>query len=295
VRTVLPARTITRRPPGSGPAVLFVCPGQRPIAFFLASSVRSPCPGTGSPRTLDDAVVAHGGPPITMKTILFIDATPGGVSIPERILRRAGYLVHAVRDGRSGLSLAQSRPPDLIFVRRPAGALQGPALYRACKEHPACRWTPILAAIPAGEDPRPEDSPEDPGAVGADETIHLPINPFELLAKARFLIGDEGRRPPPRLALRQDALLETDRAQALGYLVNLSGTGAYVETDAAGTLGPFVRLRFSLPRKGRVLSAEARVIRADVKPGKTEGVALEFLGLDEDARRDLEEFLFLNG
>lgn len=230
-----------------------------------------------------------------MKTILFVDATPGGVSIHERILRRAGYLVHAVREGRSGLSLAESRPPDLIFVGRPVGELRGSELYRAFKDHPACRWTPILAAVPAGEDPRPEDSPEDPGAVGADETIHLPINPFELLTKARFLIGDEGRRPPPRLALRRDAMLETEQVQALGYLVNLSGTGAYVETDAAEALGPFVRLRFSLPRNGRVLSAQARVIRADAKPGKPEGVALEFLGLEDDARRDLEEFLFLNG
>jgi CheY-like chemotaxis protein len=135
-----------------------------------------------------------------MKTILFIDATRGGVSIPERILRRAGYLVHAVRDGRSGLSLAAPRPPDLIFVGSPAGALRGPALYRAFKDHPACRWTPILAAVPAGEDPRPEDSPEDPGAVGADETIHLPINPFELLAKARFLTAtrDGARHPGSR-------------------------------------------------------------------------------------------------
>ena len=230
-----------------------------------------------------------------MKTILFVDATSGGVSIPERILRRAGYLVHAARDGRSALSLAEARPPDLIFIGRASGALQGPGLYRAFKNHPASRWTPILAAIPPGDDPRPEDSPDDPVSVGADETIHLPINPFEMLAKTRFLLGDEGRRPPPRLALRRDALLETEEVQALGYLVNLSGSGAYVETDAARTLGPFVRLRFSLPRNGRILSARARVIRTDAGPGKPEGVALEFMGLDEEARRDLEEFLFLNG
>ena len=230
-----------------------------------------------------------------MKTILFIDASPGGVSIPERILRRAGYLVHAVRDGRSGLSLAEARPPDLVFVGSPTGALQGLDLHRAFKGHPACRLTPILSAVPAGEGGRAEDPSEDPGAVWADETIPLPINPFELLAKVRFLIGDEGRRPPPRLAIRQDALLETGQEQALGYLVNLSGTGAYVETDAAGRLGTSVWLRFSLPRNGRVLSAQTRVIRADVKPGKPEGLALEFVGMDEDARRDLEEFLFLNG
>ena len=230
-----------------------------------------------------------------MKTILFVDAAPGGVSIPERILRRAGYLVHAVGDGRSALSIAEARPPDLIFVGRPSGALRGPDLYRAFKNHPACRWTPILAAVVPGDDPRPEDSPEDPATVGADETIHLPINPFELLAKARFLIGDEGRRPPPRLALRRDAWLETDKVQALGYLTNLSGSGAYVETRDARALGGFVRLRFSLPSDGRVLSTRARVIRTDARPGKPEGIALEFMGLDEDARRDLEEFLFQNG
>jgi hypothetical protein len=90
-------------------------------------------------------------------------------------------------------------------------------------------------------------------------------------------------------------MLEAGQMQAPGYLVNLSGTGAYVETDAAGALGPTVRLRFSLPRKDRPLSAQARVIRADVKPGRPEGVALEFLRLDDEDRRDLEEFLFLNG
>ena len=230
-----------------------------------------------------------------MKSILVIEATPAASSLPQRILRRAGYIVHGARDGREAASRARERPPDLVYSGRDAVGFENAGDPRALRALPGLGGVPILLEVNPRRRAHPVSGARAEDKPGADETIEAPVNPFELLAKVRFLIGDDVRRPPPRLAIRRDAYVESGEIHALGALVNLSATGAFLETEAAGAIADPVRVRFALPEVGREISATGRVVRRVTMAGRPAGVALQFLDLDAEARRDLEEFLFLKG
>jgi CheY-like chemotaxis protein len=222
-----------------------------------------------------------------MKTILVIDSEQGDAEASTRILRYAGYLLHAARSAREALERAVADRPELIL------AIGGPGLYEALRSLPALRSTPILALLPRSGGP--EDSIAIASTGHVDGIVPIPANPVELLTKVRYLLRDEVRRPPPRAVLRRGARIEAGDVQATGSLVNLSGSGAFVETDIAGALEGPVRLRFSLPGMNQVFAPVGRVVRTIDRPGRPAGVALEFIDLDERSRRDLEEFLFLRG
>ncbi|OGP86302.1 MAG: hypothetical protein A2Y95_05940 [Deltaproteobacteria bacterium RBG_13_65_10] len=223
----------------------------------------------------------------SMKTILVIDSDQGRAKACTRVLRHAGYLLHVARSAREALDSAGAHPPDLVL------ATGRPALYEALRSFPGLRSTPILALLPRGEGS--EGVPSIASRGHADGTILIPANPVELLTKVRYVLRDECRRPPPRMALRRGTRIDAGDVQAMGALVNLSGSGAFVETDIAGALEGPVRLRFSLPGTNQVFSPVGRVVRTIDGAGRPSGVAVEFIDIDERSRHDLEQFLFLRG
>ncbi len=246
-----------------------------------------------------------------MKSILFIEArTPDG-NLPLSILSRAGYLVFTAPTAREALARARRGDPDLDGTGEPAEPPAGETLLKALRRYPALTETPILALRPPDPEPAagggppgepawdtpPLDGPPVDGA--PDEIVRTPVNPFELIAKVRFLLNEEIRRPPPRLWLKQEAELEAGEIHARGSLLNVSGSGALMEAraDELPEILPEgrVRLRFRLPESGLVLEPVGRVIRRVEEPGAQVRIALEFLDMDPDAQRALESFLFLNG
>jgi CheY-like chemotaxis protein len=238
-----------------------------------------------------------------MKSILFIEASPDRARLPKLILGRSGYRIHAVREAQEALVTASAEPPDLILVDAVDGGPEGRDLIRALRGIPALAGTPLLAFLKEGADPfgsgevspGPEEAPDAPAGARPDEIVRHPVNPFELLAKVRFLLNEEGRRPPPRLALRREAVVEAGEIHATGSLINLSGSGALVETEVAGVLEGSIQLRFSLPRTNRIFEPVGRVVRRSAPEGGAARIAVEFVEMDPESRRALESFLFLTG
>jgi CheY-like chemotaxis protein len=252
-----------------------------------------------------------------MKSILFIEARRPGGSLALSVLGRAGYLVTTARNAGEAFSRARQGAPDLIVTGEPDHGVSGETLLKALRRMPGLAETPILALRPregeeegAGRgqvlagglddldwDTPPYDAPPVDGA--PDEIVRTPVNPFELVAKVRFLLNEEIRRPPPRLSLKREVELEAGEVQARASLVNLSGSGVLLETPAwalpaALPEGP-VRLRFRLPETELLLEPEGRVIRRTEAPGEPARIALEFLEMDPDSQRALEDFIFLKG
>jgi DNA-binding response OmpR family regulator len=236
-----------------------------------------------------------------MKSILLIEASPEKTRLPELILSRATYRIRLARTEREALETAAAEPPDLIMAGAVEAGPEGGDLIGALRAMPALAGTPLLALLEEGADPAPggeeglEAAGEERAAAGPDEIVRLPANPFELLAKVRFLLDEEGRRPPPRLALRREAALEAGEIHATGSLLNLSGSGALLETEVAGVLEGPIRLRFSLPRRDRVIESVGRVVRRSTPEEGVGRIAVEFVELDPESRRVLESFLFLTG
>ena len=268
-----------------------------------------------------------------MKSILFIGAEPGGASTSRSIVGRAGYLLFAVGSARAGVAFSAGSAPDLIVAGEPAEGPSGEALLRLLRSHAPLRHTPVLALLPArkGELPpgpaafsetnfggpspqaaslegpaRESGLPEsllsgDPPPEGElpdgqpDEIVRMPANPVELIAKVRYLLNEDERRPPARLAIKRPAEVRAGEIQAIGSLCNLSGSGALVETQAAGALDGPVLLRFSLPRVKQILEPRGRVIRRIEREGEPGRIAVEFVEMDPESQEALASFLFMNG
>lgn len=248
-----------------------------------------------------------------MKSILVIEARRLEGNLPLSVLSRAGYVIFTARNAREALDQARRGAPDLIVTGEPDEAPSGETLLKTLRRLPALGQTPILALGrtspgPAADesagalDDLPWEAPplDGPPVDGApDEIVPRPVNPFELIAKVRFLLNEETRRPPPRLALKQEAELEAGAVQARGSLLNVSGSGALVEAPpevlpADLRDGP-VRLRFRLPESNLLLEPVGRIIRCEERSGGPARIALEFLEMDPAGQRALESFLFLNG
>lgn len=248
-----------------------------------------------------------------MKSILFIEADKTGANLPRSILGRAGYLVFAVPGAREAIASAARSAPDLVVVDAPAGGSSGEALLRALRSEGSLREVPVLAVLAADEEESFADGDafREAGASGIisnavdedgalpdgqpDEIVRAPANPFELIAKVRYLLNEDIRRPPPRLTLRRTAEVQAGAIQASGFLLNLSGSGALIETQVAGALNGPVRIRFRLPQTERVIEPVGRVIRRIEKKGEPGKIAVEFVEMDPPSQRALASFLFLNG
>ena len=248
-----------------------------------------------------------------MKSILFIEADRTGANPPRAILGRAGYLVFAVQSAREAIVFAARSAPDLVVAGASAEGPGGEALLRALRSEPALREIPVLAVVTAddgalfadadapGEAETPGISPnamdqEGPLPDGQpDEIVRTPANPFELISKVRYLLNEDIRRPPPRLTLKRTAEVQSGAIQASGFLLNLSGSGALIETQVAGALKGPVRIRFRLPQTERVIEPVGRVIRRIEKKGEPGRIAVEFVEMDPESQRALASFLFLNG
>lgn len=248
-----------------------------------------------------------------MKSILFIEADKTGANLPRSILGRAGYLVFAVQSAREAIAFAARSAPDLVVAGAPAEGPGGESLLRALRSERSLREIPVLAVVTAddgepfaggdapGEAEAPRISPSATDQDGPlpdgqpDEIVRAPTNPFELIAKVRYLLNEDIRRPPPRLTLRRTAEVQAGAIQASGFLLNLSGSGALIETQVAGALNGPVRIRFRLPQTERVIEPVGRVIRRVEKKGEPGRIAVEFVEMDPESQRALASFLFLNG
>jgi signal transduction histidine kinase len=96
-----------------------------------------------------------------------------------RLLRREGWAVEAVADGRAALEAARERRPDLVLSDVMMPNLDGIGLLRALRADPATMEIPvILLSARAGEDARVEGL-----SAGADDYLPKPFSARELVAR----------------------------------------------------------------------------------------------------------------
>jgi PAS domain S-box-containing protein len=97
----------------------------------------------------------------------------------RRLLARSGYEVEAVADGRSALSAARHRKPELVLTDVMMPGLDGFALLRALRADAELGGIPvILLSARAGEEARIEGLHS-----GADDYLIKPFSACELLAR----------------------------------------------------------------------------------------------------------------
>lgn len=109
-----------------------------------------------------------------------------------------------------------------------------------------------------------------------------------------------GRKLKPRadrrkLPLGRGATLVVGERTHIVGLSDLSGTGAYLVTSAAAAVGDELVLRLFVLPGSSALAVRARVVRV-VAGGQEQdhpsrGLAVEFVGVDEEGRARLESYV----
>lgn len=102
-----------------------------------------------------------------------------------RIFEREGYQVQSANDGIAALDLAQKLLPDLILLDIQMPLMNGFEVLSALKENPITATIPTI--IVTAKARQPSDVAHGLN-LGADDFIHKPFDPRELLARAESKI-----------------------------------------------------------------------------------------------------------
>jgi DNA-binding response OmpR family regulator len=129
---------------------------------------------------------------MAMKTILVVDDEPKIVQVVRDYLERAGYGVHAARDGKSALAAARSEKPDMIILDLGLPELNGLDVTRELRKFSAA---PVIMLTARSEETDKLIGLE----LGADDYVTKPFSPKELVARVRAVfrrIENYGETPP---------------------------------------------------------------------------------------------------
>ena len=128
-----------------------------------------------------------------MPRILLVEDNELNRDMLSRRLLRQGFEVALAADGRQGVEMARTTPPDLILMDMSLPILSGWDAARQLKAEEATRTIPIIAltahAMSGDEDAARE--------AGCDDFDTKPIELPRLLGKIRALVGSEGKVTKP--------------------------------------------------------------------------------------------------
>ena len=141
--------------------------------------------------------------------VLIVDDSPTIVAALRKFLSSAGYVTLEALDAESGLELARSQSPQLIFLDIVLPGMNGFAALRAIRKDPALRDTPVI--MMSGNEQATEQFFGT--RIGADDFMKKPFARYEVFARIERLLDENFtlRRPvldPVREEREQNASIE---------------------------------------------------------------------------------------
>jgi DNA-binding response OmpR family regulator len=122
--------------------------------------------------------------------VLIVDDDPATLRLMEFVFRRADYEVHLAANGNIALSKAVEIEPDLMILDVMMPDMSGLEVCERLRAQPATIHLPIIILSAKGQI---EDKVTGFEA-GADDYVSKPVDPPELLARARALLQRIGGR-----------------------------------------------------------------------------------------------------
>jgi two-component system response regulator ResD len=113
--------------------------------------------------------------------ILVVDDDVTVAEVVERYLRREGFEVETVHDGRVALDRALARPPDLVVLDLMLPGIDG---LDVCRRLRALAPVPIIMLTARGDEGDRIVGLE----LGADDYVAKPFSPKELVARVRAVL-----------------------------------------------------------------------------------------------------------
>ena len=222
------------------------------------------------------------------RRILIVDDAPMFRELESLFLARCGRVLTA-SDGAEALEIVRRERPDVVVTDLDMPGMRGDELCRRIKADSDLAEIPVI--IVTGRD----EGHEHAQAVqaGADDVVEKPINRVALIQSVNHFVR-LAMRGLIRVPLEIDVDLTLPRAEAQGRSTNVSRGGIFVETEE-GCPEPDTELKlsFALPEAPTPLAPTARVVwRRFETEGLLPGMGLQFLELDRESARQLDEYVY---
>ncbi len=132
--------------------------------------------------------------------VVVIEDEPDILELIEYNLRREGFDVATAASGRAGLAAIEREKPDIVLLDLLLPGLDGLDVCRRLRAVESTRDLPVIMVTARGEE---SDVVLGLG-VGADDYIHKPFSPRELIARVRAVLrrGPKRSRDPERRVSR---------------------------------------------------------------------------------------------
>jgi len=197
-----------------------------------------------------------------MATILIIEDEPELVKVLRSYLEQAGFGVLSAQRGDSGLSLWESKKPDLVLLDLNLPGMDGLDVARSIRRTSS---TPVIMLTA-----RVEEADQLVGLeLGADDYITKPFSPRLVVARVRALLRRTEQSPEARQMLRLVDLeidLEGHTVRRSGELVELTPTEFNLLVALLSQPGrAFSRLQLLDASQGTAYEGYERTIDAHIK------------------------------
>lgn len=141
-------------------------------------------------------------------SVLIIDDSKTMVVALNRMLQTGGFLIAEAFDGETGVAIARSQRPDLIFLDIVMPGMNGFAALRALRRAPALQDVPVI--MMSGNEHATEQFFG--GRIPADDFMKKPFSRLEVFARIEGLLDE--RLVPQRRRVASIAVTQPSRQEA---------------------------------------------------------------------------------
>ncbi len=228
-----------------------------------------------------------------MKTkILIVDDVQFFLDVQQGMLDRIECDILTARSGLEALKVIKKEKPQLVLLDYNMPDLTGDKACEIIKGDPRFRDIPIMILSSDHQD----DAKSRSLAAGADHYLTKPIDRTEFIQAISKLLKIRGSLYYPRALLRTEVYVRQTNEVKKYRSVDISVTGIFLESDDPLPTQKTYTIHFTIPIPKRDVRAEARVTKVITakdreKFGLFSGMALEFLSLDLEDRKYIEQYV----
>jgi uncharacterized protein (TIGR02266 family) len=221
------------------------------------------------------------------RKILVVDDAAMFRDLESLFLARCGQVLTAC-DGDEAWEILHRERPDIVVTDLAMPGMGGDELCRRIKGDLDLRRTPVI--VVAGREVGEEH--ERAVRAGADDVVEKPIHRVSLIQAVNHFLR-LAVRGLVRVKLETDVRIAGSQGDVWAWSRNVSRGGIFVESERDLPPDSEVTLEFALPETGTAISPTAKVVwRRPASREIAAGLGLQFLKLDRDAARHLDEYVY---
>mgnify|MGYP001210820366 CR=1 FL=1 len=205
-----------------------------------------------------------------MAKVLLVDDVELFLELERSYFEGTGHETVSATSGVRALEAVEQEQPDIVLLDLFMPDMNGAEVCCKIRSNPQWQHLPVIMVTSAGKEEEIRRCLE----AGCDDYVTKPVNRKELLEKINRLLGEVKYRTEPRLPVSFPATVTVGGEQEQGYVLDLSSTGAFLQTENLAPVGTSVLVSMELPTCGAIEIA-ARVRRIEV--GEPAGVGVYFV------------------